>query len=776
MPRTVQVKSPAMPSLLGGPAFEVKSLTGREALGELFLYTIELQTPDSPQLTPTVTANVDVKKLVGKELSIIIELEGRGFQAHIGAGTREINGLVTSARFVRNENRRGIYMVTIEPWLVLATRTADCKIFQNQSALEIVQTVLTDYNYKTETRVGQTYPKLTYQTQFNETDHNFVCRLMQEYGIYHYFEHRNGIHSLILVDDAGAHQPFDSAAYQTINFYGETAKLDEEFVSQFESTEGLQSGSWATTDYDFQKPRARMLNTVRMARNTGHPDQEIFRYPGDYTDPDIGRSLARTRMEEAGAPGSRASGSGNLRAVVPGCTFKLQKYPQDKANIEYLVIGASLSIHESSHASGQQGYTCATQFQLQPANNIYRSPQSIPKPYYSGPQTAIVTGPAGAEIYVDEYSRIKVSFPWNRYCTKDENSSCWIRVVTPWAASNFGMIANPRVGTEVIVSFEGGDPDKPIVIGQVYNALNMPPWPLPSSAAQSGIKTRSTLDGAPGAGMKDGPGHANALRFDDRKDAEELWLHAQKNQLTEVENDEVKWVGNDRRKTIDRDEVSHIKRDRSEVVDNNEDITIHNNRTERVDHAECIDIGDSQTFKVGIDREKSIGRNESDTIGTKWSIDVGKLKTENIGIADILNVGVSRMMNIGGLYSQNIGMVMNTIVGMIQKAEIGLSKTTTVGSNYKLSVGGAGGASGGGGTSPAMGGPSNIVASSPSEAADSGGGGVATLEMDSEKIVLTIGKAKITLKFDGTLLIEGVDIQILGSDKITLKAKKIHEN
>ncbi|MDB5846443.1 MAG: type secretion system tip protein VgrG, partial [Rhodoferax sp.] len=323
-------------------------MQGSESLGTLFRYVIELQTPDAPDLTEVVTANINVKQLVGKEFNVIIELEGRGFMAGIGAGTREINGLVTSARFVRAENRRGIYEILLEPWLVLATRTSDYKIFQNKTVVEIIQEVLADYTYPMELRLSNTYPPRVFQTQYGETDADLLFRLMQEWGISTFWEHKGGKHTLILVDDAGAHRPFDSAAYQTVNFYGPTAKIDEEYISQFATAESLQPSWFVQDDFDFTKPRARLQNKIKMPRKTGHNTQELYKWPGDFFDADEGRALTRVRMEEAGAPGSRGQGSGNLRAMVPGCTFKLQKYPQDKANKEYLIIAASLSLHESS--------------------------------------------------------------------------------------------------------------------------------------------------------------------------------------------------------------------------------------------------------------------------------------------------------------------------------------------------------------------------------------------------------------------------------------------
>ena len=501
-----------MPSLLGNPALEFKSLDGHEALGELFEYTVRLQTPDSPMLTEVVTANVPIKQLIGKELSVCIELDGKGFgvAARTGAGTREINGLVTSARFLRSEDRRGIYEIVLRPWLVLATHTSDYRIFQNKTPLEIIEEVLADYNFPTEKRITHRYPQRVFQVQYGETDFEFITRLMQEFGIYYFFEHKDGAHRLVLVDDAGAHKAFESEAYQVISYYPPGHQVDEEHCNEFCNSENLESGQWVTDDFDFTKPRARLRQISKMPRNTGNNTSEFYRWPGDYSDPDEGRDLARTRMEATGAPGSRGHGSGNLRAVVTGCTFSLINYPQDAANLEYLVIASTLRLHESAHASGQDGYVCYADFEVQPAHKIFRSPQTQPKPSTAGPQTAIVTGPSGQDIWTDEYGRIKVSFHWNRYCTKDENSSCWIRVASPWAGTNFGGMHVPRIGQEVIVDFENGDPDRPIVTGRVYNRLNMPPRQLPGQKNLSGFRSRElSADGS-------GPGaRGNHLELDD---------------------------------------------------------------------------------------------------------------------------------------------------------------------------------------------------------------------------------------------------------------------
>ena len=313
-------------------------------------------------------------------------------------------------------------------------------------------------------------------------------------------------------------------------------------------------------------------------------------------------------------------------------------------------------------------------FDALPKTTSYRSQRSTPKPHTTGPQTAVVTGPAGEEIYTDKYGRIKVQFHWDRYGTMDENSSCWIRVSQTWAGSNYGSMHIPRIGQEVIVDFLNGDPDYPIVTGRVYNAMQMPPWDLPANKTQSGIKTNSSKDGAAGAGMKNGAGDANAIRFEDKKGEEQLWFHAQKDQLTEVEHDEDKWVGNDRRKTVDRDEFNTIHRDRTEVVDRNEKINVHGWRTEEVDLDETITIHQNRKERVDHNETISIGDNRKEDVGKNETIDIGLNKKETIGITYMENTGIAKMMNIGMAYSRNVGLAMNSLVGLMQASEVGLTK------------------------------------------------------------------------------------------------------
>ena len=403
-------------------------------------------------------------------------------------------------------------------------------------------------------------------------------------------------------------------------------------------------------------------------------------------------------------------------------------------------------------------------FDVVPQSTRYRSQEVTPKPHTTGPQTAVVVGPPGEEIYTDQYGRVKVQFHWDRYGQMNENSSCWIRVSSPWAGSNYGGIHIPRIGQEVVVDFLNGDPDYPLITGRVYNAMQMPPWDLPANKTQSGFLTRSTKGGTPGHGLHNSPGTANAIRFEDKAGQEQLWLHAQKDQLTEVENDEDKWVGQDRRKTIDRDEFNTIHRDRTEIVDRNEKInvhgwrteevdldetiTIHQNRKERVDHNETISIGDNRTedvgknekidiginqsLKVGSNRDKTIGKNEKDKIGKNWSIKVGSFKIETIGLAYLQNVGLAKMVNIGAAYNLNVGAAMITNVVLTRTDTVGQSQSVNVGKHYKLKAG--------------------------------------------ESITLEVGKSILVMKKDGSVTLNGKEIDVVGSQHIGLESKRIDLN
>ncbi|QCP54370.1 type VI secretion system tip protein VgrG [Trinickia violacea] len=599
-PRTLTMSGPALPDGPDGePMLELKGIIGEEALSEMYAYTLDCLT--APGLPPDVASNIDLKSMIGQELTVTIQLEGMGTfiaglagaagAANIGAGTREISGIIAHARYVDQSNRQSRYELILKPWLWLTDQQSDFRIFQRKSVVDIVEQVFDKYTYSYDLRLGDKYVPLDYQVQYGETDYFFVQRMLAEAGIYWFFEHGNSFHRMVLVDHLGSHKPVESEAYHTLWYYPPGHRIDTEYIDHFDLTGSLESGRWATNDYDFKKPGATLLAQNELIQDTAHNEFERYEWPGDYTEPDRGEDIARLRMEEVRAHGERAQGSGALRDVVCGTTFNLEGYPYKAANQEYLVISASLHATELVQASGGDDYHFQSSFVVQPATTIYRPPRGpYPKPRTSGPQTAIVTGPKGSEIWTDKYGRVKLKFHWDRLGVNDQNSSCWIRVSYPWAGSSFGGVNVPRVGTEVIVDFENGDPDRPIVVGRLYNAASMPPWELPGNATQSGILSRS---------MKGGYGNANAIRFEDKQGAEELWLQAEKDMRTEVEDSELHTVGNNRVKSVGQSEVATVGNVRDHSVKSDDVVLVGADRVIQVLNNLLCAAGDSITLSCG---------------------------------------------------------------------------------------------------------------------------------------------------------------------------------
>ncbi len=373
-PRALTVKSPAIPVLAGQPALIPLKLEGTEGINSLFEYQLTLQTPDALNFMAGTGSNFDLDSFVGLELTCDVELEGQGSfapgipggsgAANRGAGVREISGLITAARFIGEESRHALYEITLRPWLHLATLTTDCKVFQDKTPVEVIEAVLADYPFASTKRLIEDYPKRDYQVQYNETDLEFISRLMQEWGLNFHFEHSGGVHRLIWSDHNGAFQITQQdagkgvSAYHSIPFYPLGHKIDREYIHGFSPTDSLTSGSYASREYDYTRPRASLAAESAAPRKTGHADQEVYLWRGDqaglggsdYSQPNRGadkaanqtepqgKHLARLRMQSLRQSGQRASGVGHVRGIVPGCTFSLTGHPRTKTNAEYIVL------------------------------------------------------------------------------------------------------------------------------------------------------------------------------------------------------------------------------------------------------------------------------------------------------------------------------------------------------------------------------------------------------------------------------------------------------
>jgi type VI secretion system secreted protein VgrG len=441
----------------------LRSFSLREQLSRPFQIEAQLSSED---------ADIDFDKVVGHDVTIWMNVAQNA--------KRFFHGYVSRLVQVADQSGYAHYNATIVPWLWFLTRTSDCRIFQEKSVPDIIEAVFKDRGFSDyQLKLSGNYSPKEYCVQYRETDFNFVSRLMEQEGIYYFFVHEDGKDTLALADSISAHKPF--AGYENISFNpAQRAAPTLESIAEWTVEKELQPVASALQDFDFKKPKTSLLVTNNVTRNYGKAEYEIYDYPGAYVEHSDGQRLADVRLEELQTQYEILNGRAHARGMAAGSIFKLKNHPRSDQNRDYLITGVSLQADAgefaSTGASAQEFFSCS--FSCIDKSQQFRPARLTPKPIVQGPQTAIVTGPAGEDIYPDEYARVKVQFPWDRLGKNDENSSCWIRVSQSWAGKQWGDMAIPHVGHEVIVSFLEGNPDRPIITGRVYNQANMPPMDI----------------------------------------------------------------------------------------------------------------------------------------------------------------------------------------------------------------------------------------------------------------------------------------------------------
>ncbi len=447
----------------------------------------------------------------------------------------------------------------LRPWIWFLTLAADCRIFQDMSAIGIFEKIakgqhhFSDYKLELKQEPGH----LEYSVQYRETDFNFVSRLLEHEGIHYYFRHEEGKHFMVLSDSVAQDNSLEG--HEKIHYHPPGAPLDvgdkNGYLRDWSVSRQVLTGTYATTDFDFEKPKLSLLRNSTIARKHPHADFEIFDYPAEPAKLDAGTTgaLAKVRIEELQLLQMLARGHGDSLGPAPGHCFELADCPRKDLNIHYLVLSAHYAFTGHQYVSGSARAEASVSVSVEAldARAPFRPARLTPKPVVHGAQTAMVVGPAGDEIHTDKHARVKVQFHWDRVGQRDEKSSCWVRVAQLWAGKNWGAIYIPRIGQEVLVDFLEGDPDRPIITGRVYNAESPPPYALPGSATQSGIKSRSSAGGS--------ADNFNELRFEDKKGNEEILIHAERDLLIQVEQNGSLTVGNDQKTTIKHDLTSDIK-------------------------------------------------------------------------------------------------------------------------------------------------------------------------------------------------------------------------
>ena len=563
--RTVVARTP-----LPGDMLAFRGMVGHEALSQLFEFDVDLASSSH---------SLDMKHLLGKPLTLDIQAAG---------GLRHLNGHITRCKLAGREgptSRLYRYRATVRPWLWYLTQTSDSKIFQNKSVPDVIREVLAEYPFPVEFKLAGSYRNWEYCVQYQETDFAFISRLMEHEGIYYWFRHDADRHTLVLADDITQHET--CPGYDTIPYYGpdRITVPRQEYISSWEIAEQITPGAFATSDYHFETPGADLQARRNNPGAYDHGDLEMYEWQGGYTNPADAERYTRIRLEELQCRQEQINGACNVRGMAPGYLYTLRNHPRQAENREYLILSAHYRIQEAGEASGLDAAAFDVGFTVLPSATPFRAPRITPVPHTHGPQTARVVGKAGEQIWTDSYGRIKVQFHWDRYGQKNENSSCWVRVSSPWAGGGFGGIQLPRVGDEVIIDFIGGHPDRPIVIGRVYNASNMPPWELPGNATQSGFLSRSR-DGT--------PGNANALMFEDKPGSELVWLHAERDLTSEVEGNELHNTDGTRCTTIGSNDTTVI----GALGGGNRDITVHGTDRLQVDSTRNVNVDGAETYTV----------------------------------------------------------------------------------------------------------------------------------------------------------------------------------
>ncbi len=520
-----------------------------------------------------------------------------------GKSARPFNGLVT--RFVRTgeqtlgqtQTQRQLYryQLRLQPWLWFLSRTADCRIFQNQTVKGIFEAVVKGHGFSDyKLQLTGEYQPMDYCVQYRETDLNFLSRLLEAAGIFYFFEHQDGKHIMVLADDGSAFKT--AAGYDKVPFVkAQSGRTTTDSIDSWSVEQVVQPGVFATTDYNFETPNQSLLQSMSRSRPYAHSGFEVFDFPAEppvLQATGVGQ-VAKLRLDEAQAAYERYHGaSSDCGGLRTGAKFRLIDHPQGSFNTpDYAIVGTEHTIISNQYASGDGSHNFSVTVEAIDAKTRFRPARITPKPIIQGAQTAVVVGLAGEEIYTDKYGRVKVQFPWDRYGKKDENSSCWMRVAQVWAGKNWGAMHIPRIGQEVLVSFLEGDPDRPIITGRVYNASLMPPYDLPGNKTQSGIISRSSLNGS--------PDNFNEIRFEDKKGSELLNVQAEKDFNSLVKNDETTEVKHDRTDKVGNNETVTIEKDQSTTINGQETRKVAKDRTTNIDGTEKLTVGKDQKINVG---------------------------------------------------------------------------------------------------------------------------------------------------------------------------------
>lgn len=616
--------------------FSVVGFDVTETVSDTFFINLTLGSSDK-------IAFEDVKLQEG----LLTVVGGVGAILNDESGDRYFHGIIRKFRHSGTSGRFHLYELQMVPSLWLLSLQEKCRIFQDKPLKEIIGTLLQEQDIASdvyEFRLQRDDIFIKFSIQYQETNLNYLSRLLEHEGIFYFFEHFEDKHVLVFCDTEAFYR--EIAGQSSLAFNTNGLNAEKENVYAFDSSERLRPGKLSQKNYNFKRPSVD-LSTEHKGEN--EKEYEVYEYPGPYGESGVGQKLSQIRLEEIKALAKRGNGSSCCPRLQPGATFTLTDHPHADFNDEYFLCtvtheGDQPQILQEQGSGGSSHYT--NSFTVIPATVTYRPERTNLKPMVPGLLSAVVTGPKGEEIWPDEYGRVNVQFHFDREGKMDEKSSCWLRVVQFWNGPTWGSQFIPRIGDEVLVSFINGDMDYPVVVGSVVNAAKVPNYSLPANKTQSGIRTRSTPGGT--------PDNFNELRFEDKLGNEEIYLQGEKDWNILIKNDKGQRVGHD------------------------ETLTVGNNRSKHVVVNQSETIGANKSIQVGI--------NHTETIGSNMTLTVGNCKTETIAINTMETIGAAKELSIGGLYQVSVGGIMNETVACAKTEEVGLAKAVFVGATMTENV------------------------------------------------------------------------------------------
>lgn len=574
---------------LGTDILLFSRMTGTEEMSRLFEYELDLLL-ENKNVGSIVTAGFPTDKVLGQPMMVALSLPS--------GGSRYYHGIVTQFRQQGALDDCFLYRAVLRPWLWFLTRTSNCRIYQALSVPDIIKKVFAANGFSDfKMDLTNTYKPRNYCVQYRESDFNFVSRLMEHEGIFYFFEHDKVKHTLTIADSINAYKVVNG--YSSIPYFPpeNSGQRKQDHIFEWHTSHKVQSGTYVLNDYDFEKPKGNLITKFTAKNEHSHAEGAHYDYPGNYFEPSDGDSYANIRLDELQSDYEVIQGTGNALGMVTGMLFTLKDHYIATENIKHIVTLSSFVIVSNQYRAGsseESHYEC--HFKAIRATRQFRPQRLTPVPFVQGPQTATVVGKDGEEIWTDKYGRIKVQFHWEREGKKNETSSCWVRVAHPVAGKNWGWVSLPRIGQEVVVSFLEGNPDRPLITGSVYNGDNLPPYALPANQTQSGMKSRSSKTGV--------AENFNELRFEDKKDSEEVYVHAEKDFNCVIENNETRKIGLSKKD----------KGDQTLEIQNNRTVSLHEGN-------------DTLTVKMG-NRESNVDQGNN-TLNVKQGNDTTNVKLGN---------------------------------------------------------------------------------------------------------------------------------------------------